>query len=125
MNNVLLWIYLANAAIVIVHEIDSAYWHEWELFRLPGGITGFLLLHIPLVALVLYGLVALAEGERSGLIISLLLAAGGLFALCAHGYFLLKGRREFRKPVSLFILGGAGGFSLVQMVMTVVVMLGG
>ena len=117
----LFWVYFLNAVFVIVHEIDSAYWHEWELFRLPGGITGFLLLHIPLVALVLYGMVALAEGERSGLIISLLLAAGGLFALCAHGYFLAKGRDEFKTPVSLFILGSAGGFSLVQLVVTVMV----
>lgn len=26
------WLYLANATVLITHEIDSAYWHEWELF---------------------------------------------------------------------------------------------
>ena len=45
----LLWLYLTNAVLLINHEIDSAYWKEWELFRLPGGIAGFLLLHSPLL----------------------------------------------------------------------------
>jgi len=121
MNNVLLWIYLANAVMVIVHEIDSAYWHEWNIFGMPGGITGFLLLHIPLVGLVLYGLVEITHGSFTGLVISLVLSCGGLFALCAHGYFIAKGRDEFKTPVSLFILGSAGGFSLVQLVVTVMV----
>ena len=31
-------LYLANTALLIAHEIDSAYWKEWELFHLPGGI---------------------------------------------------------------------------------------
>ena len=123
MNNFLLWIYIANAVMIIVHEIDSAYWHEWDLFGLPGGITGFLLLHIPLVGLVLYGLVEVANVSFTGHVISLVLSCGGLFALCAHGYFLVKGRDEFKTPVSLFILGSAGGFSLVQMVVTVMVMM--
>jgi len=25
-------LYLANTALLIAHEIDSAYWKEWELF---------------------------------------------------------------------------------------------
>lgn len=32
------WLYLLNAAALITHEIDSAYWREWELF----GIQVFL-----------------------------------------------------------------------------------
>ncbi len=57
MPDLLLWLYLTNAVLLINHEIDSAYWKEWELFRLPGGIAGFLLLHFPLLFIVLYGLV--------------------------------------------------------------------
>ena len=40
----LLWLYLLNAAVLITHEIDSAYWHEWDLFGIPGGIQFFLVL---------------------------------------------------------------------------------
>jgi len=45
---VLFWLYLINAILLINHEIDSAFWKEWELFKLPGGIGGFLILHFPI-----------------------------------------------------------------------------
>jgi hypothetical protein len=45
MFDLLTWIYLVNATLLIVHEIDSAYWKEWELFKLPGGAGGFVILH--------------------------------------------------------------------------------
>jgi hypothetical protein len=53
MSEVLFWIYLLNTVVLIIHEIDSAYWKEWELFRLPGGVTGFLNLHFPILFFVL------------------------------------------------------------------------
>ena len=31
-------LYLVNASLLVTHEIDSAYWNEWELLHLPGGI---------------------------------------------------------------------------------------
>ena len=37
MYKLLTLIYLINATLLIVHEIDSAYWEEWKLFGLPGG----------------------------------------------------------------------------------------
>ena len=49
------WLYSANAVLLVVHEIDSAYWHEWSLLGLPGGIQFFLVLHLPLLAIVLWG----------------------------------------------------------------------
>jgi hypothetical protein len=100
----LFWLYLLNATLLVVHEMDSAYWREWELFRLPGGLTGFLLLHLPLVAVVLYGLVLVWERTPAGLILSLLLSLAGLFAFSIHTYFLRRGRHEFDLPVSRLIL---------------------
>ena len=50
------WVYLTNAVLLIVNEINSAYWKEWELFRLLGSISFFLLINLPLVALILHGL---------------------------------------------------------------------
>ena len=26
------------------HQVDAAYWREWSMFYLPGGIQGYLLL---------------------------------------------------------------------------------
>jgi hypothetical protein len=31
-------IIVLNLTLLITHQIDAAYWHEWEMFALPGGI---------------------------------------------------------------------------------------
>jgi hypothetical protein len=115
----LFWFYLANAVLVITHEIDSAYWKEWELFRLPGGRAGFLLVHLPLVAAILYGQVLIHDRAFAGLVLSLLLAAGGLFAFTIHTLFIKRGRDEFKTPISLAILAATLVASLVQAALTV------
>ena len=104
MPETLFWIYLLNAVILIIHEIDSAYWKEWELFRLPGGVTGFLILHFPILFFVLYGLVLVREGTEAGLIFSLVLAGGGIFAFSIHTWFIRRGREEFTSIISRVIL---------------------
>jgi hypothetical protein len=108
-------LYVANAAFLIAHEIDSAYWHEWNLFGLGGGVGAFVLLHIPLAAAVLWGFGALRTGARSGLWMSALLAAAGLGAGAIHGAFLMSGRTEFRTPVSIAIITATTLLSLVQL----------
>jgi hypothetical protein len=40
-------LYMLNLALLATHEIDSAYWHEWEMFHLPGGVQGFLAAGFP------------------------------------------------------------------------------
>jgi hypothetical protein len=119
MWEVLFWIYLVNAVLLINHEIDSAYWKEWELFRLPGGITGFLLVHLPMLFLVLYGLVLVFQQTFAGLIFSLVLSFGGVFAFSIHTYLIRKGRDEFKSPISLFILAVTLVVSLAQAVTTI------
>ncbi len=122
MRDVLFWLYLINAVTLIVHEIDSAYWKEWELFRLPGGLAGFLVLHFPLLFPMLYGLVLVDRGVFAGLILSLLLALGGLFAFSVHTYFIRRGREEFNTPVSLFILWSTLVVSLAQLGVTLTIL---
>jgi chromate transport protein ChrA len=105
--------------LLINHEIDSAYWKEWEMFGLPGGITGFLLLHFPLLFIVLYGLVLIVRNSYWGLICSLFLCLGGIFACVIHSYFLKQGRREFDNLISKTILVLTLLVSLVQMTVTI------
>ena len=104
MWKILLWLYFINAVLLIVHEIDSAYWREWDLFRLPGGISGFVLLHIPMIGAVLYGLLEVAKQTRTGLVFSFILAGVGLFAFSIHMLFIRKGHPEFKTPVSIGVL---------------------
>jgi hypothetical protein len=107
-------LYLANASVLITHEIESANWKEWELLHLPGGIQLFLILNLALVLLVLFGLRALVQRRRTGLWFSLGLAGAGVLALLIHGFFLARGHPEFRLPMSYMILGASFALSLVQ-----------
>jgi hypothetical protein len=119
MFDFLFWLYLVNAVLLITHEIDSAYWKEWELFKLPGGSTGFVLLHLPLVFLILWGLVLVFQRSLTGLALSLILSLGGIFAFTIHVIFIKKGRNEFNVPVSLFLLIAILFVSLVQAACTI------
>jgi hypothetical protein len=122
MTDLLFWLYLFNSVLLINHEIDSAYWKEWELFKLPGGITGFLLIHFPLLFFILYGLTLVSRHSLSGLIFSLILSFGGIFAFSIHTYFLKKGRYEFDKPISKLILVATLIISIVQLTLTLYLM---
>ena len=123
-STVLFWLYLTNAILLIIHEIDSAFWKEWELFKLPGGIGGFLIMHFPLLFLILYGLVLVSEQSFLGFIISLILSAGGIFAFCIHTTFIRRGRHEFNTPISRFILTLLLGVSTIQAAVTIYIIVG-
>jgi hypothetical protein len=122
MLNFLVWIYILNSALLIVHEIDSAYWQEWKLFRLPGGLTFFLCLHVPLAFIVLYGLLLIYQNTMAGLIISLVLGLAGIFAFAIHIFFIKRGHKEFKVPISVAILILTLVFSVVQLAATVLLL---
>lgn len=111
-------LYWINAALLSTHEVDSGYWNwrEWNLFHLPGGLPGFLLLHVLLFLLIFWGFQEVVRGRRSGLWFSLLLAASGIFALAVHSAFLLQGGAEFRIPASILLLIAIGAVSIIQAV---------
>jgi hypothetical protein len=118
MLTLLLILYVANATLLIVHEIDSAYWQEWKLFKLPGGPAFFLVLHIPLVIIILLGLLYLSWGTIAGLVISLIMGAGGIFAFSIHTTFIARGRSEFKTATSLAILWAMLIVSLAQVALS-------
>ena len=115
------WFYFMNAVLLIVHEIDSAYWKEWELFKLPGEITGFLVIHFPLIGAILFGLIAITQWYVVGIVFSFILCVGGLFAFTIHTYFLKKGKEEFNSPISIAILIATLVVSIIQLALTFLV----
>ena len=119
MSDVVFWLYSVNATLLIVHEIDSAYRQEWKLFRLPGGISFFLILHLPLVFLILYGLVQVQQESQAGQILSLVLSLAGIFAFSIHTFFSYRGHPEFKTPISIVILMATLGVSVAQLVTTI------
>lgn len=112
------WIYIANLALLATHEVDSAFWHEWRLFGLPGGVQLFLMLNFGLFLIVLVGLRQLILRRVGARLASYFLAACGLFAFSIHMWFIATGHREFRLPVSVAILAAALTLSLAQVVVT-------
>jgi hypothetical protein len=114
------WLYLLNATILLTHQIDAAYWHEWELFRMPGGLQLFLILNLPIMFLFLYGQQAVALQRKSGIAISWLVVACGFFAIGIHSFFLSQGDEAFRLPVSLGILVATFLLSLAQAIALVI-----
>lgn len=97
-------LYLANASVLLTHQIDAAYWHEWELFGLPGGAPLFVATNVPIVFLVVWGAWTLALGRRAGIVMSWVLASSGAIAVLLHALFLLRGQAPFRAPVSIALL---------------------
>lgn len=97
-------LYWLTASLLIVHEIDSAYWREWELFGLPGGIGGFLAIHVALALLVLWGYERVIARARSGVWMSLAVGAAGVATAAIHGAFLARGGPEFRTPASIVVI---------------------
>jgi len=118
------WIYIANATLIILHEMDSAYRREWELFRLPGGIGGFLVIHVPIFLILLYGLIEINKSTFAGFVISLLLCVGGIAGFTIHMFFIKRGNADFKNAASLAILIAAFAVSLVQLFLTIGAMKG-
>lgn len=114
-------IYLFNLALLATHEIDSAFWHEWKLFNLPGGIGLFLVLNFILLALFLFGFEKVVEWKKGAAIFSYLLAASGIFAFVIHSVFIFIGNPEFTSVISFGILILTFLTSVIQVVVTTLI----
>ena len=121
MREVIFWLYLVNLTLLILHEMDSAYWKEWELFHLPGGAGGFLLIHLPLWLAAIYGVVQVRDGSVAGMIFSYIVGAAGLAAFAIHTYFLRKGKPQFDTPSSKAILWALLVLGLFQVILTALI----
>ena len=88
-----LGVYLAT--LLLCHEIDSAYWQEWKLFRLPGGPEGFVGLHIILIGAILWGLILVARGHAWWPWFSLVIGLAGVAGGMVHTAFLVAGNESF------------------------------
>jgi hypothetical protein len=98
--------YILTATLLLAHQIDSAYWHEWRLFGIPGGIQVFVLLNVVLILPFLVGLVRVAKGTRDGAVFALVLSSVGVATFFIHVWFALHGHPEFATLASWLILSG-------------------
>ena len=108
-------LYVIVFTLLIVHEIDSAFWKEWELFHLPGGIVFFSLIHVFLVPVFLLGYGVLCTNPSKGIQFSLSLSVLGICTMVIHTTFMVLGHNQFKTPVSIAIIGVLGIVSVFQM----------
>ncbi|MDP4090689.1 MAG: hypothetical protein Q8930_15665 [Bacillota bacterium] len=110
-------LYIFNATLLLLHEIESGFEKEWEILKLPGKITGFLIIHVPIILILFYGLLEIDKGTKTGSIIGIISGIGGLVPFWVHKVFVYK-REHFNKAISnviiyLNLLAGAGVLILV------------
>jgi hypothetical protein len=112
-------LYIVNTVLLFIHEEDSAYWREWELFGLPGGIQLFLLMDAALITIGLIGLRYVVLRVRAGFWFSLIQAGCGVLAFVLHGIFILRGHPEFTLPMSELVLVSTLAVSIAQAVVSI------
>ena len=109
-------LFLLNSTVLFTHQIDAAYWHEWNLFHLPGGNQLNLILNLPIIALVLLAFLQVATHSPHQRLSHQFLAGLGLLTVAIHSGFFLTGHPEFQQPMSLLLLAATLILSVVQLV---------
>ena len=101
----LVFLYILNVILLILHEIESSYAKEWEILKLPGKITGFILLHIPILFLFFYGLYGIIQYPQMKTIIAIVIGIAGFLPFLVHKIFVNK-KEYFNKLVSNILIYG-------------------
>ena len=96
--------YLATMMSLLLHQIDAAFWKEWRMFQVPGGIQGFLLFNLLAIGVLLHGYRQVVLGLGSARRYALLCGALGIGTALIHAGFAAAGRGEFHLPLSLLTL---------------------
>jgi len=95
--------YILNATLLLLHEIESAYEKEWEILKIPGRITVFLILHIPIILLIFYGLLEIEKQSAQGLRLGIIMGIAGVIPFLVHKLFV-KRKDRFNLPISNIII---------------------
>ncbi|HPD55954.1 MAG TPA: hypothetical protein P5294_05025 [Smithellaceae bacterium] len=101
--NLLTIFYIINATLLLLHEIESAYEREWEILKIPGRITFFLILHIPIILILFYGLLEIEKQSQIGLWLGIITGIGGMIPFLVHKIFV-KRKESFNLLISNIII---------------------
>jgi hypothetical protein len=110
--------YLMTMTALIIHQIDAAYWKEWDMFFIPGGIQGFLVFNIIVVPVLLWGYRHVILSTDKAIIYSVICSMLGLLTFCIHSIFFIVGFEQFNLPLSLLVLLACLLSSIYQLVQT-------
>ena len=96
--------YFCTMLFLILHQIDAAYWQEWDMFYLPGGVQGFLIFNLAAIAVVLVGYRHVLLATPRAPFYATCCAALGVATFVIHAGFALAGREQFHLPLSMVII---------------------
>ncbi|EHQ05891.1 DUF6713 family protein [Leptonema illini] len=111
-------LYIATLSLLIVHQIDAAYWKEWELFLLPGGIQLFDILNLAIIPFLVFGFRMVLLRAPNGRRWSLITGGLGILTLLIHTGFYIAGNDRFTLPVSALIVVACGLSGIAQVALT-------
>ncbi len=103
----IIYVYILVLNILIVHQIDASYWHEWEMFQIPGSIELFDCFNLIAFPPFLIGLVYANQPGRF-FPFSVSLGLLGIITTLIHAGFYLSGYKQFHLPISAGLIAGAG-----------------
>ena len=96
--------YFWTLLCLILHQIDTVYWREWEMFYLPGGVQGFLVFNLMAIAVVLAGYRQVLLALPRARLYAGICGALGVGTCLIHAGFALAGLEQFHLPLSVAII---------------------
>lgn len=104
MKDIMARSYFWTMLCLILHQIDAAYWREWEMFYLPGGVQGFLAFNLAAIAVVLAGYRQVLLALPRARLYAGICGALGVATFLIHAGFALAGREQFHLPLSMAVI---------------------
>lgn len=110
------FLYILAVSFMFTHELDAIRRHEWRVFPLAGrfsdetGFLVFVLLHVPLIALVIWLSIPIDVNVATPF-----QTVFSIFCIVHVVLHKLLERRlayEFNNPLSQFLIWGSGVFGL-------------
>ena len=99
-------------ALVLLHQMDSTYFREWEILPLVRmGYTAFLVVTAALAAAPVVGVALLISRHAAGFYLAVAWGVVGLIVPAFHTYHYLRGTPGFRNFWSGAIIYGTLGNS--------------
>ena len=112
-------IYILTLSLLVTHQIDAAYWKEWELFLVPGEIQFFDIFNLAVIPVLLVGFKSVVLMKKSGYYYSYFLSSLGLLTFLIHSGFYWNGYRQFTLPVSLAVIILCAVSAVIQLIVTI------
>ena len=96
--------YFLTTLLLVLHQIDAAFWREWEMLYVPGGIQGFLLFNAVAVPFLLIGYRHVLLGTSSAFLYAKICAGLGGLTFVIHTGFAVAGSHLFHLPLSIAVI---------------------